>query len=222
MIRRGLIVIALILMTASLADAQTQAFRRKDSRAGRWETSLQTRYTASQNYTGAGGSTLSLEDDLGWGFGFGYNYDQRFSLGMLFSWRSVPYDATAVDSVDPQITEQYSGSLNTSTIAFGGEWNLLPGRITPYASGGIGWVIIDSNIAAGIGTGCWWDPWWGYVCDTYVRTYAVDAFTSRLGLGVRAELAESMFVRVGYEHGWMDLDTVGDTNMFRVDIGLMH
>lgn len=226
MIRRvALLLTVLVTLAATAAVAQPSAStlgRRQTGRAGHWDFSLQSRYTASQNYSGDNGSALWLKDDLGLGFGFGYHLDERFNLGMNFTWRSISYDAKVVDPDDSSNTETYGGYLDTGTIAVTGDWNLRPGRITPYVNGSLGWMIIDSNIPAGIGSGCWLDPIWGYVCGSYVSTYGTDSGFATLGAGLRVQMAESMFMRVGYEHGWLDAGAVGDTNMLRIDIGLMN
>jgi opacity protein-like surface antigen len=225
MIRRVALLLSLIVILAAVAaEAQPTSStlgRRQMGRAGQWDFSLQTRYTASQNYANDNGSALWLKDDLGLGFGFGYHLDERFNLGMAFTWRSIRYDATAVDPDDGSL-HGYNGTMDTGTVAIAGDWNLLPGRFTPYVSGSLGWMLIDTNIVAGIGSGCWYDPWLGYVCGSYVSTYGVDSGFASLGAGVRWQMAESVFMRVGYDHGWLDAGPVDDTNMLRIDIGLMN
>jgi len=55
--------------------------------------------------------------------------------------------------------------------------------LSPLA--GIGWTWIDTNIPDGppVG-GCWWDPWWGYVCTTTYPTKTKSAFSYQATLGV--------------------------------------
>jgi len=222
MVRRVVFSSLAALLVAGLAWAQPQPYRHDQTREGRWEFNLQTRYTTAKDFDGAGGSKVELDDDLGWGFGFGYHFNPRFCLGMLFGWRSIGYQATVVDRDDPANTWQYSNQLETSTIGLTGDWNILPGKITPYVSGGLAWMLIDTNIYAGTDWGCYYDPWWGYVCYDYSSTYGDDAATWSLGAGVRFELTPSFFARVGYEHGWIDADAIDGADMFRVDIGLLN
>ena len=222
--RKILVLLCLACLFAGFADAQTRPTRRnvKPVRANRWDFSLQTRYQTSRDFSAEQGSSLELQDSLGWGFGFGYNFNQRFNLGMVFSWRSVNYNATAIDGDDPDNTHRYSGSMSISTIAITGDWNLLQGPITPYLNGNLGWMLVDTNIFAGYNGGCWWDPWWGYVCGNYPTTYGVNATVASLGAGMRFDLSPSVFARVGYERGWTDIDRTSGTNMVRIDIGLMN
>ncbi len=211
---------ALALTVASVASAEI----RVTDRTQRWDLSIETRYTASATFAGQQNTSLELDDDLGWGFGFGYNLNERFSLGMLMSWRSINYTATYYDNTDLTTQLQYGGWLDVGTFAAMGQFNLLPKTFTPYISGGIGWTLIDTNIVADYSAGCWWDPWWGYVCNGYTSTYGTDTASWLVGVGARFEPNEAVFIQVGYERGWLDFDN-NDGNgfdMFRVDLGFTN
>ncbi len=214
-------IIGLALMVLSIASVASAEVRMTD-RTQRWDLSIETRYTASHDFSGDHGAGLSLDDDLGWGFGFGYNMNERFNLGLLMSWRSISYDATFTDATDPSDIGHYGGWLDIGTFAAMGQFNLLPKTFTPYVNGGIGWTLIDTNIVADYQAGCWWDPWWGYICDGYTSTYGIDCATFVLGAGVRLEPSEAVFIQVGYERGWLDVDHVDSFDMFRVDLGFTN
>jgi opacity protein-like surface antigen len=190
-------------------------------RAGHWDISVQTRYTDSKDYSGDGGSRLSLQDDLGWGFGFGYHINEVFNVGFVMSWRSINYNATVVDADDPDSVVYYASWLDTGSFAVTGEWNVLPKRFTPYVSGALGWTTIDTNIQSGsYYPGCWWDPWWGYVCYYYPTTYGKNAFAYTVGAGLRFELSPMFFVRFGYDYNGVDLNEVDGLSVFRLDAGV--
>lgn len=224
MTRRILHLSILVVVLATLAaEAQPTRPPRPDvTRHGRWEFTLQTRYTASRDFDRDDGSSLSLKDSLGWGFGFGYNFNDRFDLALGFGWRRIPYDATAVDATDPENVARYNSELSVSTISLMGDWNILPGRLTPYVNGRVGWTMIDTNIVAGWGSGCWWDPWWGYVCGNVPYTYGKDTGSYGFGAGGRFQVSEGFFIKVGYEYGMTGLDSVDGNHMFRVDLGLLN
>lgn len=216
--KRTLLVLAVLMMVfAGLAEAQYGT--RNQTRAGRWEASLQTRTAFSKDVESGDGSSLSLDSDLGWGFGFGYNFSDQFNLGFLFSWRSNPYSATIVSADDPQDIEKYSSYLDTSTFMITARWTPLKGAISPYVEGGGGWMNIDSNIVAGIGSGCWYYPWYGYVCGSYPVTYGKDTSAWDLGAGVHLMVSQTLFFRVGYEHAWLNLGSYDGSDMFRLDFG---
>jgi opacity protein-like surface antigen len=210
----------LVLMVADIAQAQFSG--PATPRGGHWEFTIQTIYMGSQDYKGEHGSSISLDDDLGWGFGFGYNISDLFNLGLSLSWRSMSYYATIVDAENENATTHYSNWLDTATMALCGEYSFLRSRITPYASGRVGWTSIDTNIIASSDYGCWWDPWYGYICESYDTTYGADAASWALGAGVRFELSPAAFMRVGYEHGWIDANAFDSNDLFRLDFGLMY
>ena len=211
----------LILTIAIAAPAVAEDWRDPSSRGRHFEVSLQTRYTGSRNTSFDGGSAVDMEDDLGWGFGFSYNFGPRFSLGTTMSWRSAYYQAEIVDATDPTNTETIASQMDMSNIALTGNWNLLRGGLTPYVTGSVGWMILNSNIPAGSISGCRWYPWWGLVCGSIPQTYGVDAATGIVGGGVRFEPNEAFFLRAGYEYGWASEDVVGTAHVLRLEIGLL-
>ena len=213
-------IILFLLMTILVTTAQAQLTRgSQPQRTDNWEFTLQTRYLASQDKQNGDGSSVSLQDNVGWGFGFAYNFNQHFNLGMDFSWRSINYTATGVDEEAPATTTSYSSKLDTSTWSLLGNYHILKGRFTPFISGSFGWTLIDTNIFAGYGSGCWWDYWYGYVCSSYPTTYGTNTTVGNLGLGGRFELTPKFFIRVAYEHSWLGIDGVDSNNVFRTDIG---
>jgi len=215
MLRRIAYTALILILAATTAQAQS---RRQSHRAERWDFSLETRYVSGQSFDGNGGSKVQLADDLGWGFGFAYHVNQRFNVGALIAWRSVDYQATVVLE-DTGETRSYANQLTTSTVALRGEWNALQGPFTPYVSGSIGWLHMNTNVFAGWGSGCWWDPWWGYVCGTVPLTYGKDTGVYSLGVGGRFELTDKVFLKAGYEFGWTGADLIKDVGLVRFDFG---
>jgi opacity protein-like surface antigen len=214
----GLVV--LVLLAGNVAQAQFGD--PATPREGRFDFSVKTQYTPSMDFKGEYGSALALDDDLGWGFGFGYYVTDQLDLGFSFSWRSIPYTATIADAGNPEAVSHYSNWLDTSNMSVSAEYSPLRSRLTPYASGTVGWTALDTNILADSDYACWWDPWYGYICTDYETTYGADAIGWSLGAGLRFEMTPAIFLRIGYEHGWLDLDAFDGTDMFRVDVGLLN
>jgi opacity protein-like surface antigen len=220
--QRSLLVVALCLLVLP-GSARAQAGIVESNRMRHWDFSVQTRYIGSHDIDGEHGSSVHLSDDLGWGFGFGYHANEHLNLGFLMSWRAVPYDATMVRGDNSAEIFRYSNWLDTGTLAVTGDWNILAKTLTPYVNGGLGWTMVDTNIATGYSTGyCWWDPWYGYICDSYVSTYGTDALSYALGAGVRWEPSRQVFLRVGYERSWVDINQPEGFDNFRLDVGLMY
>lgn len=181
---RHFLALALLLSTAvSGASAESPLFAPSD-RTGRWEFDSQIRYTGSKDYEGKAGSTLSLEDDLGWGFSIAHHFSEQFNVGFFASWRTVDYSAHVVNPNNPEQSLSWSDWLDTGNVAVFGTWNVLPKRFTPYVQGSVGWALVDSNIPESIEVACWDDPWWGRICTEYEETYSKEAASFALGAGV--------------------------------------
>ena len=102
--------------------------------------------------------------------------------------------------IDYQL-DKYSHALNAT-------WNWFDGPLTPFLQGGIGWTRIDSNIPSQPPqTGCWWDPWWGYICDTTWKTYDTSDFAYNLGIGLRWDINGALFLRGSYNREWVSVDS---------------
>jgi opacity protein-like surface antigen len=88
---------------------------------------------------------------------------------------------------------------------------------------GLGWTYIDSNVSDGRPTtGCWWDPWWGYVCADFYDTYDDNRFSYGAGAGLRYEFRNGMFVKGSYN--LLELDGEGNGadpsfDLWRLELG---
>jgi opacity protein-like surface antigen len=217
------VVIGAVLCLTIASSARAERLLRPSDRTGYWDFTIQTRYTAAQDFSGAGGSKLSIQDDLGWGFGVGYNLNERLNIGGFVSWRTLDYSAIDVSKTDPTNTTAYSGWLDTGNFAASAIFNLLPKAFTPYVQGTVGWAMVDTNIPSGFASGCWWDPWWGYICDGYATTYGKDGVAYSLGGGISLQPMDIFFLRVGYDRMWVDIDEAADSfDLIRVDAGFLY
>ena len=71
---------------------------------------------------------------------------------------------------------------------------------------GFGTSTVDSNIADGPSSSyCWFDPWYGYICDSYSNTYKDSGFTYQVGAGMRFDFARNAFVNIIYQKQWQDI-----------------
>jgi hypothetical protein len=131
-------------------------------------------------------------------------------------WQGVDYDADIVEE-DGGIVG-ISGEYDAWALSANAICHFKEGPLTPYIGAGIGWSFIDTNIPDGLpSTGCWWDPWWGYVCSTYYPTKDTDAFSCQATLGLRWELDnDSTFFRFGWTSRWLDLGETSGTPRFDI------
>jgi len=220
-------IILLVLGTVAgiAADSsRLMAEIKASNRAQTWEFTIPVRYFPGYNVDFDGGSSVDLNDDLGWGFGFGYNFNEKLNLNFEFAWMSANYKATFASAEAPPIADfTASGTYDASSSTVNLTYYFMPKTFTPYISGGVGWTWIDSNIPVGPPQGfCWWDPWYGQVCSGYQPTAEESGWSYGFGLGVRFEPKESFFLRVGANDNWQDFGGHAGTTDFwsyRLDLG---
>ena len=202
-----------MLVGAATANAQ--------DRAEHWEFEFGLLYQLSTEIDGEGGSFMETDNDFGLEFMAGYNINEKVETTFGFQWASVGYEADVVEEFGG--IRSISGSFDSWTLSGNLLYNFLDGPVTPYIGAGIGYTWIDTNVPNGLpSTGCWWDPWWGYVCYTSYPTKTTDSFSYQALLGVRYEFGYNKFVRFGYTSQWMDLGgTIGTPrfDVFKLSMG---
>lgn len=192
-------------------------------RAETWEFALGTFYQFGTDLDFTGGSTVETGGDFGLSLNAGYNFTDKLATVFGLQWAGVDYNANVIEE-DGDITG-IRGSYDTWAISGNLVYNFSDGPITPYVGAGIGWTWLDTNIPDGLPwTGCWWDPWYGWVCYTTYPTKTTDALSYQASLGLRWEFGMSSFVRLNYTSQWQDFDNADGTPRFDVigaEIGWM-
>jgi opacity protein-like surface antigen len=192
-------------------------------RAGKWEFTIQSQYTESQDVTSDNASRAEIDDAFGFGLGFAYNLNEHFSLGADVMWGEADYTATETQDGNPNTARSVSGELETSTIRLNAAWNILASPLTPFVIGGIGATWVDTNIPDGPPSNvCWWDPWWGYYCSTSVPTKDDTYLSYMAGAGLRWDSQGSFFLRGLAAIQWIDVGGgIGtlDVTQYRIDVG---
>ncbi len=91
----------------------------------------------------------------------------------------------------------------------------MTGRFTPFITTGVGWNFVDTNIpTAPPQVGCWWNPWYGYICQDFQETKNVDGFAYQLGAGLRYRLNKSLSLSGSYRMSWLDFPKADGTPTF--------
>ena len=212
------------LFLALAAGATAAAAQNSPPRGGKWEFTLQPQYTHSQSFDSGNGSGGTVDSSLGFGFGVAYNLSNNLSLGGDFFWNQANYNTTVAPAPGNNLAPQnLSGTLQTNTLRFNATWNFLPGDFTPFVVGGIGSTYIDTNIPNGIPQNvCWYDPWWGYYCGTYLPTKTAYYVSYSGGVGLRWEIDRSVFLRAVAVRQWLDVGgALGQpySDQYRFDVG---
>jgi opacity protein-like surface antigen len=201
--------IALLLLPSF---ASTQAVR---DRARTWEVGLQVVDTSSETLSGEEGSGLSVGSSTGWGISGGYNFTNRLAVLADWTWSKPSYDATFLVE-DTGELETLSHSLNINTLQVKGVFYFTEGALAPFVEAGLGWTYIDSNVIDGPPTtGCWWDPWWGYICRDFFSTYSDTRTSYSTAVGLRWDLRNGMTLRGSY--GLLEVDTSSSTEDASMD-----
>jgi len=224
-------VLALLVFTALGTiysdSAAAQYYSGSAGRGQTWEFWGEARVIFGKDVSFEHGSSISTSDDAGFGLGFGYNIDEHWLASFEFQYNQLEYKAhIASADIPPKLSADLTGTAEVSRIGGSIAYNLFPGPLTPYALATLGWSWVDSNIPTGPPqTGCWWHPWYGYICSTWQSTASSNAFTYGLGVGVRWDVGHSFFMRFGYEYDWIDFSHASSTpgfSLLRLQFGARY
>jgi opacity protein-like surface antigen len=212
-----------LLLGALLFGAQALSQQARDAdREHTFETTLHANFYETQTLGFEHGSQIKIDSTTGWGFFWGYNFTNLLSAGLDMSWAQPNAKLTIQPAQTGLNARSLSGEFNTFSLTAIGTWNVLPGPLTPYFSGGIGWTSINTNIPTGQPVpGCWWDPWWGYVCDYYYPTAYADKVSYIGTAGLRWDTTRNFFMRASWNRQYIDMRGGHPTlDSWRAELGL--
>jgi opacity protein-like surface antigen len=198
----------------NISEVEAKQTKRND----KWEASFQLINSQSDFLEGVNGSSLNIDSDIGWGFTLGYNLNEHFLINFDWVATTPNYQAIIVEENATNSTKEVNHSMNLYNTNINAIYHFSTEQFTPFIQAGVGWSFIDSNIADGPPSGvCWWDPFWGYICDSYQDTYNDTRFSYSIGAGIRYELDNSVFFRASYQMAWIDFGNTEDANL-----GIVH
>ncbi len=210
--------LTLTLLLAALLPGAAGA--QDTDRAKRWEATIQGRFVDSENINFNNGAQARVDSSTGFGFGFAYNLDNRFAVGFDFGWNELDYTGTATNAGGG--SNGIRGRAYTTNGVLTGTWHLLEGPITPYLAGNIGMNYTDSGIPQGVTNGCWWYPWYGYVCGPVTYNKTSTDWTYGVGAGLRWDVTGGFFLKGGIQQQWIPAGSANGTPSFtlgRIDVG---
>lgn len=185
-------------------------------REGSWETRVGIIFNNSADWDFTGGTTADVKSDQSLLLGLSYHYSDNLEFGGNVNFGSTGYTADIATDGDgngaPDGSVGVRGDFDNTSLMFDATWNFIDGQFSPFISATAGWAWIDTNIADGPPqTGCWWDPWWGYVCANFQDTKSIDGLTYGFDVGARYDFSESMDVKASYGMRWVDLSKASGT-----------
>ena len=207
MFKRLIILLMLITLSSSVF---AQRFNKKGddygSRNSRWEASFLMGMQNSSSKDFEGGASLDIDKKFGWGFTLGYNFNSKLNTSYKLFVTKPEYTAVIIPE-DPEIGPQpIDYTMDKFSHQFNATYNFMDRPFTPFVQAGVGFMTLDSNIVdQPPTTGCWWDPWWGYICTTTWSTFKTTRFAYNMGLGVRWDINNAMYVRGSYNKEWISL-----------------
>ncbi len=217
--------LSLFLLALSISiSAEAQSFRVpsvNDGRAGHWEFTTQLQTNASDTYNGEQGTSVRLSQRTGFGFGAAYNLTEHFSLGADFNFAAPRYTATVQpeDLAEPPVS--FENRADIFTGQFKGTWNILKTSLTPYIEAGGGFTFVDSNVRdAQVPASCWFDPWYGTVCNT--SSYNDTNFSYGGAAGFRWDTKNSLVLKLSINTLIIDTSNDPTINSIRFEIGARY
>jgi len=226
MLRRVVLFVLLVAFSSSVL-AQYDNSKKKRSTAGsrdtRFETSVILAMQTGMDETSEGDSALEIDSTAGWGINIGWNWTAKWNFSYRFLMTKPGYLATLILEDPDALPVVLDNKLSKTSHQLNATYNFRDKPLTPFVSAGIGWTKLDSNIpTGGADVGCWWDPWWGYICFGEWQTYDTSEFTYNLGLGLRWDINNAIFTRAAYSREFLKVDN-GTLNfdMAILELGLM-
>jgi opacity protein-like surface antigen len=210
MLRKISLLVLLVFISSSVL-AQYDHPRKKQSAAGsrdgRFEGSIILAYQTGMENSYDGGSQIDVDSTAGWGFTVGWNWTDKLNVSYRLLSTSPKYRALIIPEDPDVVPASIEHKMSKLTHQLNMTYNFSRKAFTPFVAAGIGWTKLDSNIpSAPPGLGCWWDPWWGYICVTDWETYKTSEFSYNLGAGVRWDINNALFTRASYVREFLSLD----------------
>jgi opacity protein-like surface antigen len=183
---------------------------------GDWEVRIGPVWMDSKTVNFDGGTSMKLDSNTGFKLGTGYYVTDALIVGGNFAYSRGDFSGTVASGAPGGGGHIENGHSDYSTLMFDATYLFIPGSaFKPFVEGGLGWTWVNTNIAAGPPqTGCWWDPWWGYVCSGYQPTVSNSSFAFQAGLGVQANFSHSFAVTAAVKDTWIKLANSSGTPGF--------
>lgn len=190
------------------------------------EWSLNLLAVGPKNYAFEGGASARNDGGAGIGLTLARNLNDYLAIGADVTLSDMDFRAGVAPAAGNALAGfDTEGNLETLALRLHATWYLLPGRVTPFVTGGAGVIFIDAEFASKPpADACWSYPFYGQVCGASPPSTSLARFAWGGGAGVRVDLPDYPgFVRVMLGGEWIDFreasSPVGYVQL-RADFGL--
>ena len=193
-----------LVCLAWVASAAAQPFER----AHRWDVFAVASYQVGDHTRFEDSPvTLEFDDSVMGGIGVGYEIDNHFVLGFQAAF-GLP-DLTA-RGPDQTFTSESFLVQGLFTL----DYNILPTRITPFVTAGVGWTYFESNLPdPPPGWTCSPDQWRWY-CDDLGRKHSETGVALQAGVGLRWDITDQIFTKLTVFPTWTHFSDTKDYLQF--------
>lgn len=179
-----------------------------------WLTRIGVTYQPTTNIRFDGGSKVEFNSSTGFLVGLGYDVSDKLQVGANFTYDHRGYDGH-LRGDEPGETFPVRGSLQSMGVMFDLTYYFMTGRFSPFITTGVGWDFVDTNLPTSPPQiGCWWDPWYGYLCQGFQDTANVDGFAYQAGAGLTYRVNPSVSLSGSYRVNWLDFPKAQGTPGF--------
>lgn len=197
---------------AGAAEARLQAMDMDDGSP--WQARVGASYQPTTDVDFDGGSRVEFNSSTAFLIGIGYELSNHFEIGANFTYDDRDYEGLLAGD-EPDEDFPVLGNMETMGVMFDLSYYFLTGRFRPFLTTAAGWNFVDTNIETRPPQiGCWWNPWYGYICESFQDTKNVDGFAYQVGAGVNYRITPSISLSGSYKMSWLDMPQADGTPTF--------
>jgi opacity protein-like surface antigen len=155
-------------------------------------------------FNGPAGDVKVKMDDTGLGgFGLAFHYNEFLAVHADFMFGDSTFSGNLPTETGGTVHVKQDAFIQTGR--FNVDYNIIKGRLTPFVTGGIGYQYLETELKNLPPVGvCWWDPWWGWICQT-AHPYAWETdFTWNVGAGIRWSVTDRIFIKATGGAQWLE------------------
>lgn len=200
----GTLIMSMLLVRSSLAQIP-MAWEPFD-RTGKMEVYGIGQFLSSSDisYNGPNGNVNVKMGNTGLGgFGVAFHFNQFISLRGDFMFGNATFNANVPTETGGTLGISQNAFIQTGRVNV--DYNMINRRLTPILTAGIGYQYLETELPnAPPATVCFWDPWFGWVCQTGQAIAWETDFTWNVGGGFRWNITDNFFIKAIGGANWLE------------------